>query len=113
MDPAGYVYTTFKRLVDEWLARDRRIEYKPIEELDRVAGPPTLVEAEAKVLRREALEALDEVSSYACARRVAGYQINEIADELKMSPDSLSARLRRATRSLRERFGSGPSNKRQ
>jgi DNA-directed RNA polymerase specialized sigma24 family protein len=95
-DIAGYLFLTFKRLVDEWIARDQRIQHHPDVQLDRYNSPkPSFGDLDAAVARREALDAMDAESRWAWERRLVGFQVQEIARELNITPDCLSTRLRR------------------
>lgn len=94
-DVAGYLFRTFKRLVDEWIVRDQRIQHHPDEQLDRYNSPSSFVDVEEAVARREALDAMDPESRWAWERRLVGFQVQEIARELNITPDCLSTRLRR------------------
>jgi hypothetical protein len=113
LDVKAYVFTTFARLVDERISRDNRLGIEPTDRLEELPEPLTHTRPaslEDRVYRREVLDAMRPEDRELWERRMVGYQIEELAHELNVSPDCLSARARRgleyALRKLKDRFPS-------
>lgn len=106
-DPVAYLFRIFTRLVDQELARSRRFVPLPEELLGAIdfnkSGnrPPDL---DRLILWREVLESLDDTMQWVLRRLRSGFSIHEIADDLGVSPNTLSKRLSRVRRELRERL---------
>jgi DNA-directed RNA polymerase specialized sigma24 family protein len=100
-DPKSYIYAIFARLVDERIAKERRVAHKPSSELDRFevtsGGPKAAVPAEIEdaIFRRQVLAAMIPEDRWIWERRLLGYELEQIAAELNISPDCLSTRIRR------------------
>lgn len=99
-DVSGYLFCTFMRLVDAYVERENKVELHETAKIDRfVSGAASDVAAmELAVARREVFDAMDEETRWAYTRRLYGYEVQEIAAELNITPDCLSTRLRRGMR---------------
>jgi DNA-directed RNA polymerase specialized sigma24 family protein len=106
-DVPGYIFRTFMRLVDEHIGRENRLECHDAPKLDQLLqreGNSTVTDIETAIARREVLDAMDGETRWACTRRLCGYEVQEIAAELNISPDCLSTRLRRGIREAAEKL---------
>ncbi|HSU61700.1 MAG TPA: hypothetical protein VLI55_20490 [Bryobacteraceae bacterium] len=98
LDAKAYVFTTFARLVDERIAKDNRLGIETTARLEELPEPPAhtrLASLEDRVYRREVLDAMRPKDRQLWEKRIVGYEIEELAHELNVSPDCLSARARR------------------
>jgi RNA polymerase sigma factor (sigma-70 family) len=107
-DPGAYVVTSFRRLVDDRIARDRAVTNSYSEMLDRVPNDRSAVNArrtlDSQILCDEALDVMDSFCRQAWIRHLQGHSFQAIAAELGISADSLSARLRRSLAQVRRKF---------
>lgn len=100
-DIPAYLFRTFMRLVDADISRENIVEHHETAKLDRLIAAnrrSSVSELELAIARREVLDAMDEETRWACTRRLYGYEVQEIAAQLNISPDCLSTRLRRGIR---------------
>lgn len=106
-DISGYIFRTFMRLVDEHIGRDKRIECHDTPKLDQLGqreGSSAVEDIENFIAQREVLDAMDAETRWACTRRLCGYEVQEIAAHLNISPDCLSTRLRRGMREAAQKL---------
>ena len=106
-DMGAYLFTIFANLADREIAHTlRTLNYEP-GLIEQAFGPRS--EPGRQILDRIRIrEALDKVAPdirWAIRRRACGYKVREIAKEMRISPDCLSARMRRALRILRDVLG--------
>ena len=100
-DVKGYLFVAFKRLVDERIEKERRRDAR-IPDYYRSEGRlgRTAPNAEERVYNHELRDiidlAIDKEMKWAWKQRMLGYTLEEIAPALKVSADTLSARMRRA-----------------
>lgn len=113
LDAKAYVFTTFARLVDEYIAKDDRLNIQTTERLEEL--PVRVLQSrfdslEDRVYRREVLDAMRPEDRQLWEKRMLGYEIEEMAKDLGVTSDCLSARARRgleyALRKLKTRFPS-------
>jgi len=106
-DVAGYICRSFMRSVDEYIGRESRVQCHDVPKLDRLLQSETsssVHEIEDSIARREVLDAMDPETRWACTRRLCGYEVQEIAAQLNITPDCLSTRLRRGFREAAEKL---------
>ena len=113
LDAKAYVFKTFARLVDERIAKDNRLVVQATARLEELPEPVSHVwldSLEDQVYRREVLDAMRPEDRQLWEKRMLGYELEELARELNVTPDCLSARARRgfeyALRKLNERLPS-------
>ena len=97
-DPAAYLFRTFSNLLDEEIERERRTlrgNTEFLENLPASRGSCPERDLHEQIHRRQILDAMDEETRWIWTRRLYGYQVQEIAAELNVTPDCLSTRLRR------------------
>jgi DNA-directed RNA polymerase specialized sigma24 family protein len=101
----GYLLTTFNRLVDKRIMRDGRIIYRSPNNGEMNGGvdfKATPLDLENRIFCRQALDAMSPEDKWAWESRMAGYSVRELAGELGISPDALSARLKRSLQEARK-----------
>jgi DNA-directed RNA polymerase specialized sigma24 family protein len=98
-NPLGYLFTTFTRKVDQYLAklaREVAVTDHFFEELARERGkdwgPETL---EARILAREVKSYMDDWTREVCYLKAAGYSMKEIARGLREPTNRVNVRLSR------------------
>ncbi len=102
-DPKGYIYTAFTRLVDRYISK-QSVSRQPESEIEQLpeagiyATSGSLGDLDDAILRSQILKAMSPEDRWAWERRLLGYEVQEIAAELRVSPDCLSTRLRRSAR---------------
>jgi RNA polymerase sigma factor (sigma-70 family) len=97
-NPPGYLTSVYKRIVDKFLARKKRLVLYDsfLEVLANTEGLESFEDAmHDRLLVEKILEAMDPDTRRICQWRLQGYSIREIAKELKITPDCLSVRYRR------------------
>ena len=97
-NPPGYLTSVYKRIVDKFLARKKRLVLYDsfLEVLANTEGPASFQDAmHDRLLVQEILRVMDPDTRRICQWRLQGYSIREIAKELKITPDCLSVRYRR------------------
>jgi DNA-directed RNA polymerase specialized sigma24 family protein len=103
-DPKGYVFTAFTRLVDAHITREDVVTPAPASELEQLqirsapAKSTELPDLDRGILRGQILKVMPPEDRWAWERRLAGYEVQEIAADLNISPDCLSTRMRRAAK---------------
>jgi DNA-directed RNA polymerase specialized sigma24 family protein len=100
-DPSAYLFTVYSRLIDAYIAKHNVVSHSAGVDLERKHSLPqpqaqTPTGPESAILREQVLSAMSAEDRWAWERRLAGYEIQEIAAELKISANTLSTRLRRA-----------------
>lgn len=104
-DAKSYLFATFARLVDERIKKDRGIEHKAPVEIDSYPGAirtaATSADIDQVILRQQLLDAMSPEDRLIWKRRLLGYDVNEIAAELNISPNCLSARIKRGVEDVR------------
>ena len=104
-DAVAYLFRTFTNLVDHEIERRRR--FVPLDDDllhaigRRRAGVPE-AEMENSITWRKALETLDPKMQWVLWRLYWGFSVNEIADQLGITPNTLSQRIRRARKHLKK-----------
>jgi len=105
VDAVAYLFRTFTNLVDQEIERNRRFVSLDDDLLHAIgrrrAGEPE-AEMEKAITWREALDTLDPTMRWVLWRLYWGFSVNEIADQLGISPNTLSQRLRRTRKHLRK-----------
>ena len=103
-DPKGYVYTAFTRLVDRYISKQSVSRQTPESEIEQLpeagiyAKSDSFGDLDDAILRSQILNAMSPEDRWPWERRLLGYEVQEIAAELKVSPDCLSTRMRRSAR---------------
>jgi DNA-directed RNA polymerase specialized sigma24 family protein len=99
-DFAGYVYSVFTRLVDVEVSRERRLVLVDADCLEDFAARngENSDDIDDDIQQDQILGAMDESTRLAWSRRLSGYEVQEIAAELNITPDCLSTRMRRGLR---------------
>jgi DNA-directed RNA polymerase specialized sigma24 family protein len=95
------------RLVDARIDRENKVEQHETTRIDRLLSRntgSTVSDIEVAIARREVLDAMDQETRWAWTRRLYGYEVQEIAAQLDISPDCLSTRLRRGIREAAEKL---------
>jgi len=103
-DAVRYLFRTFTNLVDHEINRRRRFVHLDDDRLHTVVQRRD-EESEAieqSITWREALETLDPKMRWVLWRLYWGFSVNEIADQLGISPNTLSQRIRRARKHLKK-----------
>jgi RNA polymerase sigma factor (sigma-70 family) len=109
-DPVAYLFRTFSNLIDREL--DRLGRFLPwLDDFLYVAGKGQQEELEREIEWREILESLDEPIRSVFHRLRSGFTVNEIANQLGISPEALSQRLSRARKKLKETLDPGRPSK--
>lgn len=103
-DAVRYLFRTFTNLVDHEI--DRRRRFVPLDD-DRLRTVVQRRDEESEAIEqsitwREALETLDPKMRWVLWRLYWGFSVNEIADQLGISPNTLSQRIRRARKHLKK-----------
>lgn len=110
-DAKSYLFATFARLVDEHIKKDRGVEHKEPVEIDRYPGTIRMADSGSDIhdaiLQQQLLEAMSPEDRLIWQRRLLGYEVNEIAAELNISPNCLSARIKRGIDDVRHILRSG------
>ena len=105
-NPPGYLTSVYKRIVDKFLDRQKRLV--PVDEsyLEDLANSGHGVSFEEvihnRLLLEQLLNAMDSDTRQICQWRLQGYSVNEIAEELGITPNCLSVRY---TRGLKKAVG--------
>jgi RNA polymerase sigma factor (sigma-70 family) len=104
-DAVRYLFRTFTNLVDQELERSRRFVSLD-DNLLHAIGRRQVSEEEAEMAEaitwREALDTLDLTMKWVFWMLYWGYSVNEIAEQLGISPNTLSQRIRRARKHLKK-----------
>ena len=104
-DAVRYLFRTFTNLVDQELERNRRLVSLD-DNLLHAIGRRQVSEEEAEMAEaitwREALDTLEPTMKWVFWRLYWGYSVNEIAEQLGISPNTLSQRIRRARKHLKK-----------
>ena len=110
-DAAAYLARTFANLVDHELERAQRFTDLS-EGVMRAVGRNTVhgnrADLDKAIERDELLGSLDETMQFVVWRLYWGFSVAEIADQLGITPNTLSKRLSRLRRSLRSTLDHGP-----
>jgi DNA-directed RNA polymerase specialized sigma24 family protein len=113
LDAKAYVFTTFARLLDERIAKDNRLDVQTTARLEELPEPVSHtgpISLEDRVYRRQVLDAMRPEDRQLWEKRIVGYNLEELAQELNVTPDCISARARRgleyALRKLKNRISS-------
>jgi RNA polymerase sigma factor (sigma-70 family) len=104
-DAVAYLFRTFTNLVDREIERTRRFVALD-DDLLRFIGRRSAGEPEAGMEKaitwREALDTLDPTMRWVLWRLYWGFSVNEIADQLGISPNTLSQRICRTRKHLKK-----------
>ena len=106
---AGYLLAVFMRVVDKFLAREARlvpVEDEYLEDL-AIRDPEAdlfVALAERHIFIREVMDCMDADTRLICDWRLQGYSMNEIAEELSLTPNCLSVRYARGLKKAAERL---------
>ena len=97
-DPPGYLTSVYKRIVDRFLSRKKRLV--PADDsflvLANSGGSESFEDTiQDRVPLEKILKAMDPDTRRICQWRLQGYSMLEIAKELKITPDCLSVRYTR------------------
>lgn len=104
-DAVRYLFRTFTNLVDQEIERNRRfvsLDDNLVHALGRKQLSETETELTESIRWREALDTLSPTMRWVFWRLYWGYSVNEIAEELGISPNTLSQRIRRARKHLKK-----------
>ena len=105
-DTKAYLFATFARLVDEQIKKDRGLEHKALVEIDGYSHACTRSLSAATIddviLQRQILDAMSPEDRVIWKRRLVGYDVNEIAAELNITPNCLSVRIKRGIAEVRQ-----------
>jgi RNA polymerase sigma factor (sigma-70 family) len=107
-NPPGYLTSVYKRIVDKFLARKKKlvpVDDSFLEDLANSEGVASFEDAiHNHLLIEKLLNAMDPDTRRICQWRLQGYSMREIAKELRVTPNSLSVRytrgLKKATNDL-------------
>jgi hypothetical protein len=98
-NPPGYLTSLYKRIVDKFLPRKKRLVSIDDSFLENLANSEAIASFEDamhdRVLVERILKAMDPDTRRICQWRLQGYSMREIAKGLKMTPDCLSVQYTR------------------
>jgi RNA polymerase sigma factor (sigma-70 family) len=98
-NPLGYLTSVYKHIVDRFLARKKRlvpVEDSFLEDLANAGTSGTSEDAiHNRLLIEKLLNAMDAATRQICQWRLEGYSMQEIANELRITPNCLSVRYTR------------------
>jgi len=103
-EPRAYLFRTFTNLVDEQIRRGRRflpLTEQVIQHVAERTGPAPEQDFAYEVDWKRILESLDETTRWVLERLRRGYTIQEIAGAMGIRPNTLSQRIHRARKELR------------
>jgi RNA polymerase sigma factor (sigma-70 family) len=109
-EPRAYLFRTFTNLVDEQIRRCRRflpLTEQVIQHVTERIGPLPEQDFEREVDWKQILESLDQTTRWVLERLRRGYTIQEIAREMGIRPNTLSQRIHRARKELRNTLDHG------
>lgn len=104
-DAVRYLFRTFTNLVDREVERNRRfvsLDENLLHALSRKQLSETEADLTESIRWREALDTLDPTMRWVFWRLYWGYSVNEIAEQLGISPNTLSQRIRRTRKHLKK-----------
>ena len=96
-DPAGYLFRTYRNLVDRTLRKTIRsfgLEEQVLSHLGRSESPEDQILSD--ITRRRVLECMDEKGRELWERNLLGYTVTELAEQEGQTGDYVGKRLRRA-----------------
>jgi RNA polymerase sigma factor (sigma-70 family) len=98
-NPSGYLARIYKRLVDKFLDRERKLislDDEALEDLPNAGQAQSFEDAiHNRLLLEKLLNAMDEETRQICTWRLEGYSESEIAKLLKTTPNAVSVRYTR------------------
>jgi RNA polymerase sigma factor (sigma-70 family) len=98
-NPPGYLTFVYRRIVDKFLARKKRmvpVDDEYLEDLANSGGSASFEDViHNRLLLEQLLAAMDSDTRQICQWRLQGYSVNEIARELGTTPNCLSVRYTR------------------
>jgi len=110
-NPIGYLTFAYKRIVDRFLNRQRKVVAVDNTFLEDLLNARDSVSFEDLIHDRLFLEKLidsmDTETRQICEQRMRGYSMNEIAKELGITPNSLSARYNRGVKKAMQKVSEG------
>lgn len=104
-DPVAYLFRTFTNLVDEEIERGKRflsLSDEVLHAIGRRHATEEAAQVETAIFWRETLDCVDETMRWVLWRLYWGFSVNEIAEELRIPPNTLSKRLSRARKCLKK-----------
>ncbi len=103
-DAVRYLFRTFTNLVDREIDRRRRFVHLEDDRASAIGRwrDEASESMEQSITWREALETLDPEMRWVFWRLYWGFSVNEIAEQLGISPNTLSQRIRRARKHLKK-----------
>ncbi len=104
-DAVAYLFRTFTNLVDEEIGRARRflsLTDELLHAIGRRRAAESMAEFDRNIVWREVLDSVDETMRWVLWRLYWGFTVNEIAQELGISPNTLSKRLSRLRKHLKK-----------
>ncbi|MCE5306098.1 MAG: hypothetical protein LLG20_00495 [Acidobacteriales bacterium] len=104
-DPVAYLFRTFTNMVDAELERSRRFRSLS-DDVMRAVGRRDRTGSQREVDRslewQEVLDSVDETMQFVLWQLYWGFSIKEIADEIGVTPNTLSQRLSRMRKQLKK-----------
>ena len=98
-NPIGYLTFAYKRIVDRFLNREKKlvpVDDTFLEDLSNSRGNTSFEEVlHNRLLLEKLLNSMDTETRQVFDWRLRGFSMNEIAKELRITPNSLSARYTR------------------
>ena len=117
-NPPGYLTSVYKRIVDKFLSRQKKLVPVDDNYLEDLANSGHGISFEDMIHNRlmleQLLKAMDSDTRLICQWRLEGYSVNEIANELGITPNCLSVRYTRGLKKAVEnvtRNRRGPTKK--
>lgn len=116
-NPIGYLTLAYKRIVDRFLNRQRKlvsVDDTFLEDLSNARDNASSEELiHTRLFLEKLIDSMDTETREICERRMRGYSMSEIAKELRITPNCLSARYTRGVKKAMQKVSEGDRESRQ